>query len=165
MCYQDIITQHHKEFGYRLFTVHTSVFVPFTRRPALWQGPSGGQLSLVSLCFRTILHNKSVPIVSDPQESALWENRLRVNWESLFNQNKRFIGWGTQRPCCPVPKTQREQWLGLSSPARRGEETIMGEVISSHPRGKREKKKLNYLGMRNWTEAYRTQSRLEGNTG
>lgn len=27
MCSQDIIAQHHKQFGHRLFTVHSSVFV------------------------------------------------------------------------------------------------------------------------------------------
>lgn len=65
----------------------------------------------------------------------------------------------------PCPKDTETAVAGPVLPSQEGrrDEIIKGEVISHHPHGKREKKKLNCLGTGNWAESYRTQSKVKGN--
>lgn len=72
--------------------------------------------------------------------------------------------WGEgHRDHAVLSQGHRDSLAGPVFPSQEGrrEETIKGEVISHHPHGKKEKKILNCLGMGNWAESYRTQSKLK----
>lgn len=62
---------------------------------------------------------------------------------------------------CPKDTERAVSGPVLPSQEGRREEIVMGEAISFDPHRKREKKKLDYLGMENWAESYRTQNKLK----